>query len=145
MQINTVMSLNRGGARAALPNRPSAISLTKLSKEEIHKHGKLVEYRHRVRMLSADLESAVQALSAANEDIAALRKELAATVKNRDALVKQLENELKDAKDRLSAYKSNGAEMPVAQGISAKAGKSKRQKKTEAVAEPLAEPSQPQG
>lgn len=139
MQVNTVMSLNRGGARVALPNRPSAVQLTKLSKEEIHKHGKLVEYRHRVSMLSADLESAVQALSAANEEIAALRKDIAAIAKNRDALVCRLEGELKTAKGRLAVYESVGADFP------ARSGKTRRQRKTEPLAASLAEPSQPQG
>jgi chromosome segregation ATPase len=112
-------------------------------------HEQIVEYRQRVNALSADLASAVQALSAANEEIEALRKEIDAIAKNRDALVYRLEGELKTANDRLAVYESNGADFPAKSGKTSKVSKARRQKKTEAVdeplAEPLAEPSQPQG
>jgi len=155
MVVDTVMQIGNRRVVATKPASRPRPTVINISGEAMRHHEQIVEYRRRVSTLSADLESAVQALSAANEEIAALRKEIAAMAKNRDELVCRLEGELKTANDRLAVYESTGADTPVAQDLPAKSGrasKARRQKKeavaeplVEPRAEPLAEPSQPQG
>lgn len=84
MIINT--DINIGNRRTAVVHNRPRPTTQNLSGDAMRHHEQVIEYRHRVNELSADLSSAVQALSAANEEIARLNRALAEAQQNNQVL-----------------------------------------------------------
>lgn len=77
MVVDTVMQIgNKRVVATKVATRPRP-TFANLSGDAMRHHEQIMDYRHRVNALSADLDSAIQALSAANAEIARLRKEVA--------------------------------------------------------------------
>ena len=80
---------------AVVRNLPR-LTTQNLSGDAMRHHEQVIEYRHRVNELSADLSSAVQALSAANEEIARLNRALAEAQQANKALQDALDARVTD-------------------------------------------------
>lgn len=96
---------------AVVHNRPRP-TMQNLSGEAIRQHEQVVEYRQRVNALSADLSSAVQALSAANEEISRLNCALDEAQQTNKALQDALDAYVKKSsvKDKVKKGKRSRSE-----------------------------------
>lgn len=96
---------------AVVHNRPRP-TMQNLSGEAIRQHEQVIEYRQRVNALSADLSSAVQALSAANEEIGRLNRALDEAQQANKALQDELDAYVKktSVKDKVKKGKRSRSE-----------------------------------
>lgn len=120
MVVDTVMQIgNRRVVAAKVASRPRP-TLSNLSGDAVRNHERIVEYRNRVNALSADLDSATQALSAANAEIVRLRKEIVDLAHEYDTKMKELKSELKAANYRISEYQTKAVDCAEKKAARAK-------------------------
>lgn len=106
MVIDTVVQIgNRRVVATNTASRPRP-TVANLSGEAMRHHEQIVEYRQRVNALSADLESATQALAAANAEIARLHSEITELATTYDKQMKQLKAQLQNAECKARSEKS---------------------------------------
>ena len=106
MIIDTDIKIgNRRVVATKVASRPRP-TVTNLSGDAMRYHEQIVEYRHRVNTLSADLESATQALAAANAEIARLYNEITELATTYDKQMKQLRAQLQSAENKVKSEKS---------------------------------------
>ena len=106
MVIDTVVQIgNRRVVATKTASRPRP-TVANLSGEAMRHHEQIVEYRQRVNALSADLESATQALAAANAEIARLHSEITELATTYDKQMKQLKAQLQSAENKAKSEKS---------------------------------------
>ena len=106
MVIDTVVQIgNRRVVATKTASRPRP-TVANLSGEAMRHHEQIVEYRQRVNTLSADLESATQALAAANAEIARLHSEIIELTTTYDKQMKQLKAQLQSAANKVKSEKS---------------------------------------